>query len=29
VVDADLQANDGKTVEIIALVTDVWRPVRW
>lgn len=29
VVDTDLQADDGKTVEIVALVTDVTRPVRW
>ncbi|WP_371346498.1 LexA family protein [Ancylobacter sp. IITR112] len=29
VVDTDLHADDGKTVEIVALVTDVTRPVRW
>lgn len=29
VVDTDLNADDGKKVEIIALVTDVTRPVRW
>ncbi|MDR6953820.1 transcriptional regulator with XRE-family HTH domain [Ancylobacter sp. 3268] len=28
-VDTNLQADDGKTVEIIALVVDVTRPVRW
>lgn len=29
VVDTDLHADDGKTVEIVALVTDVTRSVRW
>lgn len=29
VVDTDLHADDGKMVEIVALVTDVTRPVRW